>query len=480
MLVWSLLLGAAPPEVVELKPEVRPEAPSPDVDGLSIEDALRIAIDTSEAITAAQAGTTRARGEALRAGSDWYPQVGAAASYQHTFLSEYDQVFVAPDRVDEAPGTPASIPLDDLPFGRDDTWRLDLSLSQTVWAGGRRTAQGRIADAGEVLAALEVGSARAEVALDAARAYYDALLADRLLTIARDTLAQSETTLDHTRLAVEVGAQAEFEALRAQVDADNQRVTVLEQERARDAALLRLRLLLDLDADAPLELTTRLSEAPDEAIGAAPERISAVDPLEAAPEDADEARVVVRQAEQALVIAQAAQRIARSQRLPQLAATSQLGWVAYPDTPLPPVDTDEWRTNFTVGGAVQVPVFTGFRVRGDLLVAEADVAQARADLDRARELAALDTADALSELDAAQARWEATTGTVNQAERAYAIAEIRFAQGIAPQVELADARLLLQQALANRARAARDLQLARIRVALLPALPPGASLGAPP
>ena len=51
------------------------------------------------------------------------------------------------------------------------------------------------------------------------------------------------------------------------------------------------------------------------------------------------------------------------------------------------------------------------------------------------------------------------------------IANVRFEEGVSTQTELADARILLQQAQANRAQAARDLQLARIRLALLPALP---------
>jgi hypothetical protein len=38
---------------------------------------------------------------------------------------------------------------------------------------------------------------------------------------------------------------------------------------------------------------------------------------------------------------------------------------------------------------------------------------------------------------------------------------------------LSDSRLALQSAQANRAQAARDLQLARVRVALLPDLPIG-------
>jgi outer membrane protein TolC len=46
---------------------------------------------------------------------------------------------------------------------------------------------------------------------------------------------------------------------------------------------------------------------------------------------------------------------------------------------------------------------------------------------------------------------------------------------VSTQLELSDARLLLQQAQANRAQAARDLQVARARMALLPDLPIGAT-----
>jgi outer membrane protein TolC len=63
---------------------------------------------------------------------------------------------------------------------------------------------------------------------------------------------------------------------------------------------------------------------------------------------------------------------------------------------------------------------------------------------------------------------------VEQAERAYSIAQVRYREGLSTQVELADSRLLLQQARANRSVAARDVQIAQARVALLPYLPLGA------
>jgi outer membrane protein TolC len=51
---------------------------------------------------------------------------------------------------------------------------------------------------------------------------------------------------------------------------------------------------------------------------------------------------------------------------------------------------------------------------------------------------------------------------------------LRYKEGISTQLELQDSRLALQLAQANRAMAARDVQIARARLALLPNLPLGA------
>jgi outer membrane protein TolC len=63
---------------------------------------------------------------------------------------------------------------------------------------------------------------------------------------------------------------------------------------------------------------------------------------------------------------------------------------------------------------------------------------------------------------------------VDLATRAYTIAELRYRTGISTLTELGDARNQLGQAEANRAQAAHDFQIARIRVVLLRDLPFGA------
>jgi outer membrane protein TolC len=50
---------------------------------------------------------------------------------------------------------------------------------------------------------------------------------------------------------------------------------------------------------------------------------------------------------------------------------------------------------------------------------------------------------------------------------------VRYQEGISTQTELGDARVQLQQALANRAQSARDLRVARLRIELLEQLPLG-------
>ena len=157
--------------------------------------------------------------------------------------------------------------------------------------------------------------------------------------------------------------------------------------------------------------------------------------------------------------------------MPSISATSNYGLVAYSDAFLP--SAGAFRDNWTVGAAVQVPIYTGGRISADIDSARADIAEAEAQLEQTIEGARLDRESALADLRAARAAWEATQGSVEQAERGYDIARLRYREGVSIQLEVENARLLLEQARVNRAQAARDLWVAQTRVELLPFLPLG-------
>jgi outer membrane protein TolC len=124
---------------------------------------------------------------------------------------------------------------------------------------------------------------------------------------------------------------------------------------------------------------------------------------------------------------------------------------------------------------VSVPLFTGGRLKADEMAAQAGLGESQARLKLTRELSLADAEASFAAFDAAQATWEASAGTVEQSGRAYEIADLRYREGLSTQLELLDARLVLQQAQVTRAQAARDLQIARARLALLPDLPLGSA-----
>jgi outer membrane protein len=439
---------------------------SPQATPLSLEDALTMAEAKSEQIAIARAGVTRAEQEKKRARSERFPQVGLQVAYDRTLASEFSGLFedVGGEGGEESSG------FEDLPFGRKNIWRVGLLFSQALYTGGRISALETMAEAGRSVAAVDVASARAQLALVVIRAYYDAALSDRLVAIAEAALAQADAAYQQTTLGFKAGTQPEFEQLRAQVERDNQRPILIRRKSDRDLAYL--------PASATLQLTAVL----DGLTLPAPERFAAIVALaeKAAAEDQPETllRAPVRQAESAILASDAAVSLARSARLPNVSVNSSYGNVNYPGGFFP--DTSEFRTNWTIGVGVQVPILTGGRLRAEQAIALADKEAAELRLKQTRELADLETRGAYEELRSARAAWEASAGTVTQATRAYQIAEVRYRQGISTQLELSDSRLALEFAGANRALAARDLQVARARVALLPDLPLGSEGGPAP
>ena len=451
---------------------------------LTLEEALRLARDRSEAIEAARAGESRADADLMRVSSQRLPQVSFTGAYDRTLASEFTDAFevqgpvcaplvVDPARplgdriaeIERAAGCGAigsGFNFGELPFGQRNTYRLTLFFGQAIYTGGRISAERRQAEQAQQVAALATTGAEAQLALDVTRAFFDAALSDRLLAIAESSQAQAAAVYEQARVAFGAGRQPEFEVLRAQVARDNLRPVVLRRQAERDVAYLRLRQLLELPADAPLVLDVSLEG------DALPAPAPFATALQQATVAAD--RASVRQAAALVGVRQAGVSVARAERRPQVAFSSTYGRVGYPSEGAAPV-WDDFRTNWSLGAAVSVPLFTGARIKATELAARADLAEAEALLEQTRDLAELDAAVARQDLTAAEAVWDASAGTVQQAQRAYEIAELRYREGVSTQLELSDARLALEQARANRAQSARDLQIARARVALLPGLP---------
>jgi outer membrane protein TolC len=441
----------------------RASAQNPAAAALSLEAALNRAVPASENLEIAKAAVLRARGEQYRAKADYYPQLHASASFNRLLRSQFEGFsFGGSDSSSGSGG-------DQLPFGKKNTYNLGLSLSQSIFTGGRIVGQGRAADAGRRSAELGITSAQAQLTLDVVQAYYDAVTSDLQLQIAQVALDQADTTLKQAQQRKAVGTQPEFEVLRARVARDNQRTAVIVRRSEREVALIRLKQFLNLPIDEPIRLTTSLADT-------TMQNTPTLALILAAPSDTSAPqRYAVRQAEEALHAQEALSKVSRSQQFPQLVLTSVYGNVGYPGNYDP--FAASYFTNWNITLGLQIPVYTGGRIKGDKTVADANVREAQLRMRQLTRLARVDTRTALSGLEAAGAAWSASEGTVEQAQRAYQIADLRYKEGLSTQTELLDARLALQTAESLRIEAARALQVARVRVALIEVLPLAPSSG---
>ena len=494
---------------------------------LSLDEAMRIAERESESVQIARSGVDRARGQLMQARSQYLPQLNGSLQYTRTLKSQFSalqtsQPTPGPDvppapardtatyftpctRYLAAPGATEAERLSGLEtfsrcssgggidftkvgFGSKNQYQLGLTGSVNLFTGGRVTAQNTAAKAGRRSADIELAAQRAQLRLDVAQAYYDAALAERLVAIADSSLVQTEEALRQTSLARQVGNQSEFELLRARVTRDNQVPLVLQAKTAREVSYLRLKQLLNMPYGDSLTLTDGIGD--NEPVGtmmttaantntaanAAAQVVALTDSLVQRSDTSAEARVTVRQLNEAVTVQEAQRRIARADYLPSLTLSSSYGRVAFPSAGFP--DWSQFVNNWTVTVGASVPIFTGGRTRGENVVAAANVAEAKARLQQTREFAALDARQAVATLEQAAAMLAASGGTAEQATRAYNIAEVRYREGLSTQLELTESRNLLQQARWNRAQAARDFQVARLRLTLLKDLPLGSSGGA--
>ena len=466
---------------------------------LSLDDAIRLAAQESEALQVARAGVSRASGQLRQARSQYLPQVNSSLAYARTLKSQFSALAGgSSDTTSSAPkpqsvcspaipanATPAEraaaiaqastcpavqgIDFSKVGFGARNAYTLGLSVSQAVYSGGRIAGQTSSSEAQQRSAEIELVAQRAQLALDVTQAYFDAVLADRLVTIADTTLAQTDELLRQTQVAKQVGNQSEFELLRAQVTRDNQRPVLIARRGDRDVAYFRLKQLINLPLDAPLSLSTPIDEPATITRAIAANAGGGTGNGRPASDTTTDYRAPVRESREAVIAQEGLLKSARADLLPSLSLTTSYQRLFFPSNPLPTLS--QYSENWTVGGSISWSLFSGGRVQGQVDVAQANLDEAKARLQQSRELAQLDTRVALNQLESAEAAFTASRGTAAQAQRAYSIDQLRYKEGISTQTDLTQSRLLLEQAVANQAQSARDLAVARARVALLRDLP---------
>jgi outer membrane protein len=402
---------------------------------LTLSRALELALSNSTNIRKAMSQLDQATGGTEQARSPLLPQVNFGARQGYLTINLPGLGLQAPGA---ANGTNGIIG----PFGSMDA-RVFLSqqiLNISAWKawGSSRSKQ----DSYRLL----VENARELVALRVVATYLDALRAKA----SRDTLVeQTKLASDLYRLTldrVNQGASAQLDANRAL-----QQVNALEQQRLEsEQAYVGAKLSLANVIQARITSTFEVADEAAYGGGNAPDRDESVKLALNSRADYKSAAANVNAAELHV-------KSIKATRLPTIEMTFSDGQSG--TTPVHNFNT------YRLFGGVNVPVFTGGRIQGEIVEAEGLLREARTAMDENRSQIETDVLTAVSGVEWALKEVETSVGNVKLSRQEVDFTRQRFTQGVADNTEVVNAQDRLSRADDAQIRAQYTLGLARANLA---------------
>jgi outer membrane protein, heavy metal efflux system len=211
---WPLLLAVALGSACAL-PAMSREAQSGSVtNSLTLEGAIRLALESNPQLRAA--------------GS----QIGSAAGRAYQ-----SRLWPNPD---------LELSAEDWPTGGggfSDAKKL-VGLSQTVPFPGKKRLDGKIGSLGVRFSEAQYGLRRLELVREVKTSFFEVLAAGRLVEVARELVAVSESSAATARKRVQAGAAADQEQLRAEIPLEEVRTELAGFEREQEIARQKLAMVL--------------------------------------------------------------------------------------------------------------------------------------------------------------------------------------------------------------------------------------------
>jgi outer membrane protein len=415
-----------------------PSAPAQETPAgpLSLAQTIQSVLARYPTIGAAQAAVDAARARSVQANADRMPQVSGHAGYTYNSLRPYVAISI--------PGLPPGAIYENV----QDAYGVNITARQLLTDFGRTDKLVEMARSGEISAQDALEETRHQLGYQAIQSFYGVLLLRSSTDVAREEISALEEALRIAERKFSAGSATKFDVLTTQVRLANARNHLTDTLSLREKQENGLRQLLGRGLEAPLELTGDF----DADTPPIPESAAIADGLTNRPE-----MKLAQDAEHtARLRLDAADRGNRPTLDAQVTGGMENGVVP---------NLYDNRGYVTAGLALEVPIFTGRRVLGDRMEADAGVRSAQAREREMNDTIATDVADAYSDFNAAKSRLANSDTLVEQAREALALAQTRYANGVITNFELLDAQSALRSSELSRLQARYDCVLARQAIA---------------
>jgi outer membrane protein len=422
-------------------PERLPPSPlmSPDLPVMTLDQLIQIGLDNQPLIRSAEAAREGADARVGIAKSEYFPTITAGMIYARETSN-------VPGGVNPNTGATRVRRVSDTSQNRQD---FTAEFSQNVFDSFRREWNLQAARDDQNAAEFDLSTTRQDVILNVQIAYYNYLLARRLVEVNQEAVRRNLQVLERARGFFEVGTRPKIDVTRAQVDLANAELALV---RARNAVAVSFTALNNAIGvpEHPLYRVPEDLEVPPPTLR--PEELLAT--LEESTRTALENRTELRALRARIRSAEASLTLAKRNFLPSI--TADATW-NYRGQVLP------WAPNWAVGGTLTVPVLNP-PLFSQVSEAAANLASAQASEEITAQNVILEVQQSFVDLVSARERVRSAEVLLISARENLDLAQGRYQVGVGPLIDVTDAEFALTQAESEHIQAIVDFKLSEARL----------------
>lgn len=395
---------------------------------MTLAEAIDYAMSHNRQIQTVREKISERRGQVLEARSDALPQLNVGSHAYRVrdpgFLnSTFGQQILKGGMSGGNGGEELGIPLDAILPKPQTFYDVLLSFSQPVFTWGKVSNAVKIAAMGIDDVNLELESSRQDVALSVTRSYHDVLLAEETIEMYEKTIEVQERYLQQTSDYFEVGDATRLDVLRAEAALAATRPALIQARHALTQARKELNFQLGRPLDEPVN-TVHVEFKDD---FSAPDLDSVVTVALAQRSDLQQIDVQTKMLDRTVNVYKADMR-------PRVDFSGHYGYSTIRTDDLFDRNFESWR----VALELSVPLFDGFRNRGQVRQYRSQQTQSEI---RSRDLRERIRLDALQSLDACKSALEVLQSqqvSMASAEEEERVTSDNFEQGLVTMFELLD------------------------------------------
>ncbi|MBC7923071.1 MAG: TolC family protein [Ferruginibacter sp.] len=403
---------------------------------LTMEDAVKLALDKNRALQVATLETAKAARKVQEARGYALPTVAASAQYLYYFNKQ----------VSFLPGSFVGLGEEDLAtfrVGGSNAFLGGVAVSQPLFQASVRSGI-RAARLDELATAEVLADVRATVVTEVRKAYLDVLITQEQLRLQEQRIARNEQALKDARSLLAQGRASRVDTLRAFVTVENLRPTQIQLTNRIGITQTVLKRTMGLDEREFIELRDSLRYDEVLIVSAGADTFS----------EAVQARPEVRRLEWAEKVNREQVKLQTAERQPKLSAIGLVQSQSQANNFR--LDDYKWPVSSYLGLQVNIPIFTGLRTNARIQQAQITRRQSETQLADLREIVRAEVKIGLANVEEARLRIQTQRQTTAVAELGYRITGDRWKQGIASRLDLSDAELSLSQAKSNYLQAVYD------------------------